>query len=121
MVQFYSKNRILGQIVPVACDGHVAGVAQAEDDDGKPIGVLVAQEECPSAVDANRVYPSIVPVTHDRLIAGQSIIQSIVRKACVVGVLEEDHPIARTEDTGRVYAVAVPVSGNPRIAWVPED
>ena len=55
------------------------------------------------------------------MIARQTIIESIVRKAGVVGVLEEDDAIARAEDTGRVQAISIPVARYADISNIPQE
>src|SRR6185503_8865351 len=55
---------------------------------------------------------------HHGLVTGQSIVEGIVRKAGIVGVLEEDHAIAWTEDTSRIEAIPIPVPANSYIADV---
>ena len=112
---------LLWQSIPVAGNGDVAWVSQPEDDLGKAVRVLVAQEERPIAIDPDRILSVVVPIPHDRLIARQAIVEGIIRKTRVVGVLEEDHPVGRAEDAGRIDAIPIPVASHAHIANIPQE
>src|SRR5215208_5998950 len=106
--------------IPVTCDRDIPGIAQPKDKLGKAIGVLVAQIELAAAVDPNRIDPVIIPIPHHRLISRQSIVESNIREARVVGVLQENHAVAGPEDARRILAIPIPVTGNTYIAWIAE-
>ena len=103
------KFYLLRNSIPIPGNGHIAWITQAKDELGEAIGVLIAQEERPSAIDADGVDPVVVPVTHDRLIAWQAVIECNIRKASVVTVLQEDHTVARSEYSHRRTAVVIPI------------
>ena len=111
---------LLGLSIPVPSNGHIAWIAQAEDDLCKAIGVAVAQEEGAVAIDSNRVGAIPVPVACHRLVAGQAIIQRDIGKTRFICVLQEDHPVARAEDAGRIDAIPIPIPGNAHIPNVPQ-
>lgn len=110
----------LRQPIPIACDRHVTRVAQRKVDIRKADRVAVAQVELGVTIDANGIYAVVVPVAGDGQVAGQSIIQRHIGETCCVGILQEDHAIARAEDAGGVRAVSVPIACHAHIAHIPQ-
>ena len=115
------RNLRLRQSIPIPGDRHIAWIAQGKDQLGKAIGVTVAQIERASAVNSNGVDAIIVPIACDGLIAGHAIIESDIRKACVIAILQEDHSTARAEDSGRGDAIPIPISDDPYITWIAQS
>src|SRR4051812_37902408 len=112
---------LLRSSIPVAGNWHIAGIAQPKDDLCKTICIAIAQEEGAVTIDPNRVGAIVVQIACHGLVAGQAIIQGDIRKARFIRILQEEHTIARTEDSGRVQAIPVPIPGNPYIPGISQE
>src|SRR6266508_1574053 len=118
MIDPWGDSYSLWQSVPVACDGHIARDPQGKDDLSKANRVAVPQVEAPVPINPDRIDAIIIPIARHRLVPRQPIIERNVRKPGAVDVLQENDPVARTEDAGCIFAIAIPIPGESHIARI---